>query len=782
MIGTIFIWIGFAAALLAAFSYYRLAANKVSDPTLARRSFWATVLSVVGASVLLMFSILNHQFEYAYVWGYSSKDLPLHLLVSTFWAGQEGSFLFWALCAVLIGIALLKFCRRNKMEFEVMAVYMLTVAVLLVLMIAKPPFQYLWEAYPDQLTPGNVPNDGRGLNPLLQNVWMIAHPPVLFIGFATMAVPFAFAIAALWHKRYNEWVVPALPWVAFGALSLGAGLMLGGYWAYGVLGWGGWWGWDPVENSSLIPWITIVILLHTLLVQRKTGKLARTNFVLAIVSFLLVVYSTFLTRSGILGESSVHSFVDPGNLVYSLLIGWILLMTGIGATMLARRWKELKRIAVPAGTWSRESFLALGAVAMALSALVIFLGTSWPIVSNATVEPAFYDKTNLPIAIVLSLLLGLSLFTRWGVEDRSELVKRSLLPFALSLIAAAILSVFGVQDWQMLIFAWSAFFILTITIRLLVVMGKEDPRLVGGPMAHIGLAILFLGIIGSGRYGEKVSAALPLNQPITVLGYEVTYKGSYQKDDGKSGFRIDVQKDGAMFRLDPVMFMSTYTNSVMRNPDYASSWTRDFYIEPVSLEGVQEHNHSHNTFDLKKGEPQTIGEYRVTFEKFDLGGHGMEGMTAGEGFSIGAVLTLEKGKKREQIVPTTLYSDGQNPQPKEVKLKDGSLGFQMIAMQVGSGGSPSMIRLLVSGLPDTHEEQSEGIETLVIEASVKPFINFVWLGAVFVLVGLFLSLNRRSKELRTNGKKNGAQKLVAGAKEVRTAQTQKVPEVNAVEQ
>lgn len=766
MLGTIVIWVALVAALVAALSYYRLTTNKISDPTLARRSFWVTVVSVVGASALLMYYILNHQFEYSYVWSYSSKNLPLHLLISSFWAGQEGSFLFWTLCAVLIGIVLLKFTRRNTIEFEVMAVYMLTVSALLVMLIAKSPFTYIWQTYPDQLTPGNVPSDGRGLNPLLQNVWMIAHPPVLFVGFATLAVPFAFAIAALWRKRYGEWVAPALPWVAFGALSLGLGLMLGGYWAYGVLGWGGWWGWDPVENSSLIPWITVVILLHTLLVQKNTGKLARTNFVLAIVSFLLVVYSTFLTRSGILGESSVHSFVDPGNLVYGLLIGWIALMTGLGAAMLLRRWKELQRIAVPAGTWTRESFLALGAVAMALSALVIFLGTSWPIVAKASVEPTFYDKTNLPIAIALSFLLGLSLFTRWSVEGRSELVRRSILPLVLSLLAAAIVYGVGVRDWQMLIFAFSAFFILVTSVRLLVVIGKENVRLVGGPLAHVGLAVLFLGIIGSGRYGEKVSTALPIHTPKSVLGYEVTYHGARQLPDGKTGFLVEVQREGVRFQLEPVMFMSTYTNSLMRNPDYASSWTRDFYIEPVSLEGGGEHDHAHNTFDLKKGEPQTIGEYRVTFEKFDMSGHGMEGMMSGGGFSIGAVLLVEKGKKKERVVPTTLYTEGQNPQPKEAKTTDGSLGFQMIAMQVGSGTSPSMIRLLVSGLTTGQETHGEETETLVVEASVKPFMNFVWLGAGLVMLGFVLAMARRLNDVRGKGNAQGGQRHPARVPQV----------------
>jgi cytochrome c-type biogenesis protein CcmF len=419
---------------------------------------------------------------------------------------------------------------------------------------------------------------------------------------------------------------------------------------------------------------------------------------------------------------------------------------------------------------------------MALSALVIFLGTSWPIVSNATVEPAFYDKTNLPIAIILSLLLGLSLFTRWSVEDRSELVKRSLLPLALSLIAAAILYLFGVQDWQMLVFAFSSFFILVITTRLLVVMGKENPRLVGGPLAHVGLAVLFLGIIGSGPYGQKVPLALPMNTPTPVLGYEVTYKGSYQRQDGKSAFVIEVQKEGERFQLEPVMFMSTYNNSVMRNPDYASSWTRDFYIEPVSLESGEEHHHSHNTFDLKKGEAQTIGEYRVTFEKFDMSGHGMESMTSGSGFSIGAVLTVEKGAKKERIIPTTLYSDGQNPQPKEAKVKDGSLGFQMIAMQVGSGESPSMIRLFVTGLPDTHEAHEEGGETLVIAASVKPFINLVWLGAGLILIGFVLSMGRRSSEVQEYGNKNSARREPDRAEPTHVPQRQGVAEPTAVEQ
>lgn len=386
MAASILVWIAFGAALMSAFAYHQSATKKRMLVPLARRSFLVMAAGVVAASMLLMMFILRHQFEYSYVWNYSSRDLPVHLLLTTFWAGQEGSFMFWALCSTIIGFGLLNFTRRKHIEYETMAVYALLQAFLLLLLLVKSPFRYIWEAFPDQVQVGFVPPDGKGLNPLLQNFWMIIHPPVLFIGFAAMGVPFAMAVAALWRRSYSEWVVKALPWTMFAAIALGAGLMFGGYWAYGVLGWGGWWGWDPVENSSLIPWIVVVALLHTLLVQKKTGKLMRTNFILAVLGFVLVIYSTFLTRSGILGDASVHSFVDPGAFAYALLVLWMLTVTLLGFGMVFTRWKELKALGSPVGSFSRESLIALGSAALGASAVVIFFGTSLPIVSPSTVE------------------------------------------------------------------------------------------------------------------------------------------------------------------------------------------------------------------------------------------------------------------------------------------------------------------------------------------------------------------------------------------------------------
>lgn len=742
MIGSIILWIAFAAGLVSAYAYYQSATRRKSLTKLARNSFAAMAATVLTASALLLLYVLRHQFEYAYVWGYSSRSLPLHLLITTFWAGQEGSFLFWALCGSIMGLILMSYTRRKHIELEVMTVYALVQSFLLLLLIVKSPFQYIWNAHPDQFALGAIPADGRGLNPLLQNIWMVAHPPVLFIGFAAMAVPFAFALAALWRRSYVDWISNAVPWVIFGAIALGAGIMLGGYWAYGVLGWGGWWGWDPVENSSLIPWLVGVILIHTMLVQKRTGGLSRTNFILAISTYVLVVYSTFLTRSGILGESSVHSFVDPGALTYTLLVVWILVSLVIGFGMLARRWKELAALSLHSSFWSRESFLAISSAVMGASALVILFGTSWPILSHASLEPAFYDQTNLPIAIALGFLLGLSLVVQWKGGSPMEVARNSAASLGVSVVVLALLVLLGLHDVWMAVFVYASLFAFFVNVIRLYRLARENYLYTGGALAHIGLALLFLGIIGSGRYGQKQTASLPLMEPKEVLGYNLTYTGSQATQDGKWKFNIRVEKDGSQFALEPVMFQSEYNNNLMRNPDYASFLTKDVYVEPVSLEksdpqgGTQSHNH----LLLKKGEPQTIKDVEVTFLRFDMNHQRKEKMVGGDGFTIGAVLEIKRGQATELVIPVTVYKEGQAPQPQIAKTKDGSVGFELWAMNVDAETKASAIQVNIIGVEGLPEAPRQKTEALVVEASVKPFISLVWTAAVLLIVGLLVSL------------------------------------------
>ncbi|MEK9135814.1 MAG: cytochrome c biogenesis protein CcsA, partial [Bacteroidota bacterium] len=293
LLGNGLILLALIASVVSTFQYYRATSSNGLSTKQGRLWLKIGAVAIALLSALLLALLLQHDFSNGYVYSYSSRDLPLHFLISTFYAGQEGSFLFWVLCSVSLALALMQYTRKRKSEAWVMTVFMGVQSFLLLLLLVKTPFKTVWQMIP-QIPVGQVPADGRGLNPLLQNFWMVIHPPVLFIGFAAMAVPFSYAVASLWKKNFSLMTSQSLGWLLFSVFVLGAGIMLGAYWAYGVLGWGGYWGWDPVENSSLVPWLTGVALVHTLIVQRRTGKFLRSNLVLAIVSFLLVIYSTFL--------------------------------------------------------------------------------------------------------------------------------------------------------------------------------------------------------------------------------------------------------------------------------------------------------------------------------------------------------------------------------------------------------------------------------------------------------------------------------------------------------
>ena len=755
MVASGIVWMAFLASIVATYAYFQTATGKKRLTTLARRSFLAMATGVLAASVLLMVYIIRHQFEYAYVWSYSSLELPSHLLVTTFWAGQEGSFMFWTLCSMLIGFALLNYSRNMRIESETMAVYSLLQSFLLLLLIAKSPFKYIWEEFPDQVAAGAIPADGKGLNPLLQNFWMIIHPPVLFLGFAAMAVPFSLAVAGLWRRAYSEWIPTALPWLYFAVIALGAGLMLGGYWAYGVLGWGGWWGWDPVENSSLIPWIVAVALIHTLLVQKKTGKLVRTNFALALIAFLLVIYSTFLTRSGILGDSSVHSFVDPGALAYSLLIVWIVTVAAIGFGLLFVRWKELRSLAEGVGLMTRESWISIGAAAMGASALIILFGTSLPLVAQSTVEPSFYDSMNLPIAALMGLVLGVSLLVQWRAESGPELIQRALVSLVFSLAATTALFLLGIREFSMLVLSAASFFALAVNFKRGVQLGKQSLSLLGGVLSHVGLAMLFLAVIASGRYGTKKTQGLPLNQPKDLLGYSVTYTGFRQFEGNKHEFAIKVEQGGSSFFLYPVMYEASYNNSLMREPDYASFLTGDFYLEPVSFE--TEAGGPGESHQLIKGTPVTIEGRSVTFVRFDMTHEGTTGMTSGQGFPVGAVLEIKQGKKKEELVLRSMFDQGvAHPVPSTTK--DGALTLSFLGMNIDMETKKSSIELGVSA-PGAAPVQSRP-EMLVVEASSKPFMSFVWVAAIFLLGGVGLALFQNSRSAvqpillrKTNGQR-----------------------------
>ena len=325
--GVVAIWSALFFGLASLVTYVRVDRGRTDLLGTARSAYAAFTTSIVAASGVLLALLLQHRFDVSYVNSYSSLDLPFHFLLSTFWAGQEGSFLLWIFWGSIIGLFVWRSAKEQ--EAPVMVVYLATFLGIVAILCKQSPFKLL---------PPPAPTDGVGLNPLLQDAWMVIHPPVMFIGFASLSVPFAFAIAALWKKRWDGWVTRAIPWALVSFVTLGTAILMGGYWAYKTLGWGGYWGWDPVENTSLVPWLFTVALVHGMFLQRVRRRHRKVNLILACASFATILYGTFLTRSGVLADFSVHSFIDLG------ITGWLVAILGffvlLSVALIARALEE----------------------------------------------------------------------------------------------------------------------------------------------------------------------------------------------------------------------------------------------------------------------------------------------------------------------------------------------------------------------------------------------------------------------------------------------------------
>ncbi len=755
MTGKILVYTFFATAILSSLSYFLTHFGKEKFLKYGRIFFHLTALGVLSTAAFLLYAIITHQYQYAYVWEQSNSELQLPLLISTFYSGQEGSFMLWTLMTAIIGIFLLNYVSKgDRLEPQVMSIFTLILSFLGLILILKSPFLFVWEKFAGEVQPGFVPEDGRGLNPLLQNFWIVIHPPTLFLGFSSLAAPFCFAIGTLMKNRYNEWIKFSMPWLLFSGMILGLGIMMGGYWAYGVLGWGGYWAWDPVENSSFIPWLVIVAAIHTMIAQKRTGGFKKTNLILCISSYLLVLYSTFLTRSGILGDSSVHSFVDPGYEVYLALIVFISLFTLISLFAIFYRYKELKALSAESNKMlSRESTLFVGSVTLCAAAIVILAGTTWPIFQKGTIDATFYNKMNLPIAIMIALINGISLLLKWKQNDEKTFFKSLIFPLSLSLVVTLGLVYIGVQDFLIALFALASLFVFFVNAELAINAFRKNKSTIGAYIAHIGIALVFLGIIGSSKYSEEENISLELNKPQEAFGYTLTYLGATpfedpnNKTDTKYHFNVKIEKDNKEMLLQPIMYYSEYSKGVMKNPDIANFATKDLYLSPMGL--VEPEIFAENELlELKKGEEKAVGDVTFLFNDFDFGNVEMGGAEMQSGnYTIGAKLKVKDSKYTENLEPKIKYTEG-NPEYLAAKITGNDVyNFYFVKMSIKSeqeGGTSATIAVV--NTKDT-SRKPKADETFVITASIKPFINVLWAGTGVLVLGFFLSILKRRKEL-----------------------------------
>ncbi|MCK6602376.1 MAG: cytochrome c biogenesis protein CcsA [Bacteroidetes bacterium] len=711
----------------------------------SRVSFAAGTVLISAVFAILIYLLTTHQFQYNYVYSYSSIDLPVKYLVSTFWAGQEGSFILWIFLLSIIGLLVM----QSSKEYEpyVMVSFALANTFLISMIsgihvgdltIGSSPFKTIYEAFPGQVPDGFIPPDGRGLNPLLQNYWMTIHPPVLFIGFASALVPFSFAFAALWREKYDDWIRPALPWTIWSALALGTGIMLGGYWAYETLGWGGYWAWDPVENGSLVPWLATVACIHTMLVQRKTGTLKRFTIFTALFAFIMVVYSTFLTRSGVLADFSVHSFSSLG--LYNQLLLFILTFAGMGLIMMIYRWKRMPAPAYTKEIYSREFAMIAGALVLTLLAIATIIGTSLPVFSQLWGKPITLDATGfntlaLPMAVVLALLIGLGQLLWFSKTGYKVLVSNLILPVTLSVLSTGIIIFSGARDAGMAVLGFAAFFAFFANVQVLVRIIRGNARLAGGALAHIGIAFLLLGFISSGKYDESQGYVLPLGTKVSVFGYDLTYQGPAERD-GRDAFKILAEKDGSVSELLPIMYFSTYSQAWMKIPDILVRPAYDLYIEPVTIE-KQDTPANSNEIQFKKLESKQVGDLKITFSRF------VPLSMNPDDIKIRLDFLVSKNGKEDSV--SAVYAIGADRNPRSTPGESPS-GVRLLVKSIDA--SNGLITILVEGADLMALNPKP--ESLIIEASVKPFIGLVWLGTFVTLTGFSLSIFRRVKTQHTD--------------------------------
>ncbi|WP_184548576.1 cytochrome c biogenesis protein CcsA [Mucilaginibacter sp. FT3.2] len=804
-IGQFFIVLSFGAALLSCISYYFATTDADAKASglwhkLGRIGFFINGLSIIGIGSCLFYLIYKHYFEYHYSWAYTSRSLPIYYILSAFWNGQEGGFLLWLFWQAVLGTVLI--FRSKSWERPVMTVIAASQVILATMVlgvevfgqrIGSSPFLLLRQSMeapifsnPDYLS---FIKDGQGMVPSLQNYWMIIHPPTLFLGFAAMVVPFAFAVAGLWQKRYKEWVQPAIPYALFACMILGTGVVMGSFWAYESLNFGGFWAWDPVENASIFPWITMVAAVHVLIVFKNTGHSYFTATFLVLLSNVLVWYSSFLNRSGILGDTSVHSFTDLG-MFWQLVIS-IFAFLILSVVLLVLRWKELPITKKDEETYSREFWMFVGAVFMGLSCFHLLVVTSVPVwneILKTKIAPPsniikHYNVIQSSFVFVIVLLTGITQFLKYKKTEvnRFFIVTGIYLLFA-ALITALIAYTSGVYklNFVFVLAMWGSVYSVIVNGKVLVDAFKGKFKLAGSAVAHIGFGLLMVGalisagtskVISINTTGEGYSAEFAKeenprenvivyrNQPTKLGDYTVTYTGD-SISSPNHWFKINYKKMDANgklieeFTLKPKVLISKGTMSA--SPDTRHYLFSDIYTHITltnaitateagseSAEAAHDADNDDKNYDAPIAHDVAPGDtikYRdgyIVLKALNKEAK-VENITLTDSdVAIGADLEIVSHGNKYSARPVYMIKNG-NVFDFARKVDDAGLKLRFSKVIPET----KKVQIIVMQQPESKKK------FVVMKAIQFPFINFFWAGTIIMVIGFFMSILRRKKELK----------------------------------
>lgn len=839
-IGHLAVLVAFAFSLLSSIAYIYYSTQKPLDKLAKPDTSWLTfarwmyLVHVFGVIVIvssLYLIIHNNHYEYHYAWSHASRNLPWYYKLSCFWEGQEGSFLLWIFWHAVIGTVLMKV--NNYWEAPVMAVFTVVQTILLSMIIGveipwiefkfgSSPFillkEYLGDIPVYAKDPNFVPADGTGLNPLLQNYWMVIHPPTLFLGFALTIVPFTYAVAGLWEKQFTEWIRPALPWSILAALVLGVGILMGGYWAYETLNFGGYWNWDPVENAVFVPWLVLIACIHAMISYRNSSIALHASFFTVLGMYFLIWFSTFLTRSGILGESSVHSFTDLG-LSGQLIFG--LFFIGVAVIVLfAIRWKKIPEENVDEmSLFSREFWIFVGIITLCLSAFQVLYNTSTPVynaifglkLAPPADQEAYYSKWQIIFAIAIAILSGLGQFFWWKKMDPNKLWKSISIPLTLAVLSCSLILFFGILGWVeisvnkvsyilLLLFSlFSIFSNLAIFFQIL----RTNYRLTGGALAHIGVAMMLIGILYSSGYSNVISLntsglnysdnmsaeqkaeniLLFRNDPVVMDEFNLIYKGPRLEPKDYNGYIV---KDDVIELQNPEMVVAKrdiYDGTERR---YKPGDTIKIHAENCYYE-IQYVKANGDTFALypriqQNKEMGTVASPDIKrFFTRDLYSH-LSIVPLDEGERDWSETHEYKLKRKDTIFLNDYISVLENIERIDsipgIQLQSTDISVKATVKVLGESREYYMYPVfvirtsednIIGTLPATEDELGLRISLLnidpvneiftlgvnttqkdfvVMKVVEKPLINLLWLGTLLLVLGFTMAMVRRYQEFR----------------------------------
>ena len=801
-IGHFFVLLAFTASIISTIAYF-IASRKVDLPekkswrNFARLAFTTQLISAVVIFVSIFYICANHYFEYMYAYKHASKELEPRYLLACIWEGQEGSFLLWTIWHSVLG-AFIMF-RSKEWEAPVMTVISLAQVFLLMMLLGLYIGDVRLGSNPFTLTRNEIAGpifskpdylsfikDGIGLNVLLRNYWMVIHPPVLFLGFASTIIPFAYAYAGIQTKRFGDWVTPALPWALLSACVLGVGIMMGGKWAYESLSFGGYWAWDPVENASLVPWLILIAGMHTMVIFKATGHSLKSSYLFVFLTFIFILYSTFLTRTGVLGDTSVHAFTDAGKAINVMILLFVAAFTLPSIGLLIGNLKNIPSIQKEENTNSREFWMFIGSLVFFLAAIFIIAKTSVPVYNNifgtnfAQPEDVefSYNKVMIMVAIIIGVLSAITQYFKYKRTEPGHILKKIAVPTLIAAVITGLLAVFYPLTYYKMGagFLGAAYVALFAVIYAAIANGmyiwvelNGKLKAAGGSIAHLGFALMIAGILISSSNKKIISSSSanginlqvsgkdPLTKqtdnplenltlirqvPATMGPYEVTYlRDSFGTEKGRRFYELLFQrKEGIskkvveQFTLWPDVYIMK-DNNMSSNPDTKTYLNKDVF--------------TYISYAINDNPAADTAQFTIK--------EMAEGDTA---FYSNGIIILNRVVKNP-------VNEKYNFKPTDAALmaditlisKD-SLNFKaMPLIQVDSIGINQVddtvyaqnLYVKFAGVTEGHrvkigiKESDKLIQYVTLKAYVFPYINLVWLGLIIMALGIVMSAVKRAR-------------------------------------